>query len=105
MSTPAEDVGLDITLAVIHGMTSMSNATNAALIDSLKPDADRYRVLAAAVRDFADRTDSRRTATALYKLVARIEDLTPEQAADTAHNLNHFNPDYPRVDIDAEWNY
>ncbi|MGX1809722.1 hypothetical protein ACWIGI_28710 [Nocardia sp. NPDC055321] len=96
-----EDCNLDVVLAVIQGMTGMANATNSVLIESLWHDANRFRILTAAVYDLADTVDSRRMAKSLLALVDRVCALDADAAEAIAKNRNNF--DYPRVDFDAEW--
>lgn len=94
-----ESVGLDVALAVIHGMTSHNNAIANSLIDSLSYDADRYHVLLLAVRDLADEVDSRRLANKLYNLTYRVEDLSRDEAKAVRANSNLLDPDFKRIHL------
>jgi nitrogen-specific signal transduction histidine kinase len=89
MALPPDPVGIDVTLAVIQGMTSLSNATANTLIDSLQHDADRYRILVNRIRDFAEDLDSRRAGIALHRLVYRVTDLDRDAASAAAEDIKN----------------
>lgn len=102
-----EEVGLDVTLAVIQGMTSLNHAITDSLIDSLEYDANRYHVLYAAICDLADQVDSRRQAEQLYSLASWVHDLTREQAKHVREGarLSLFDGDGPRVNLPKRLDY
>jgi hypothetical protein len=98
-----DDLGTQIALAAAHGLAVEFSGTTDRLITTLKHDSDRYQVMSNALRDFADQLDSRDTAERLYALLCRIEELGPERAATLSRQVNYFNPESLRIDLDAEW--
>jgi hypothetical protein len=103
MDSPQDEIGLDVALAVIQGMTDMSNGIANQLIDSLQHDAHRYRILCAAIEDYAEEVDSRRISRALNGIVADVHDLGSEDAKRIADNAQLWS--YPRVNFRTTNNF